>query len=436
MKNLFLVFFYVSSLSGADSFETWFQEGNVSGNIRYYYIETNKKFITNEYSSAHGNSVGGQLNYTTAIWNGWKLGAAFMTTQPFLLPELVESSSIGQDNGLMGKNPANGFSVMGEAYADYTNSPFNIWYGRRVITTPMIGAKDVRMLPSSIQGAQGQLYLSGTTTISIGYIDRFKQRSSDTFTNITKHALGIDTRAITGKEDGFVVPVTLTYKAAPLTLNLYDLYAPDFFNTAYADIEYKEGPYVLSAQALTQNSVGNADDNLAKTTSVTKGKKINATAMGVRAQMNYSESSFDLIYRNVFRNSDSYDSVLTPWDGTILYAYNSVTNNLGQSFYGNALTAGGGYVGGTQGYRFGYGQTYNFIQLPGISTHAYYAVYVNPRYRENQEDIKASIRYTRDNWYVEFKGIWIDNDTYTSKDGTVNQLDWLTQFHVIANYKF
>lgn len=436
MKNLFWVLFYLSSAYGADSFETWFQEGKASGNIRYYYIETNKKFITNEYSTAHANSVGGQLNYTTSLYNGWKLGTTFMTTQPFLLPEVVESSSIGQDNGFMGKNPATGFSVMGEAYADYTNSFFNVWYGRRVITTPMIGAKDVRMLPSSVQGGEGQLFFNDTTTISAGYIDRFKQRSSDTFSNIIKHALGADTRAITGKEEGFVIPVTLTYKAAPLTLNLYDLYAPDFLNTAYADIEYKGDFYTLSAQGIMQNSIGNANDNLAQATSITKGKKINAAGVGLRAEISYKESSFDLVYRTILRDGSSYDSIITPWDGTLLYAYSSTTNNLGQSFYGNALTAGGAYVGGTQGYKIGYTQKYDFADLKGFSTHIAYALYTNPRYREDQEDIKAILRYKTGNWSLELKGIWIDNDTYTSKDGTVNQLDWLTQFHGIANYAF
>jgi hypothetical protein len=436
MKNLYFVLFFLFSVYGADSFETWLQEGKVSGNIRYYYIETNKKFITDEYSSAHANSVGGQLNYTTAIWNGWKLGATFMTTQPFLLPDQVETSSIGQDNGFMGKNPANGFSVMGEAYSDYTNTLFNVWYGRRVIATPMIAAKDVRMLPSSVQGGEGQLFLNEKTTVSVGYLDRFKQRSSDTFTNIIKHALGVDTCAITGKDEGFVIPVRLTYKAAPWILNVYDLYAPDFFNTAYTDIEYKGDFYTLSAQGVMQNSIGNANGNLTQATSVTKGKKIHAAGVGVRAEVSYKESSLDLVYRNIVRDSDSYDSIITPWDGTLLYAYSSTTNNLGQSFYGNALTSGGAYVGGTRGYKIGYTQKYDFAGLKGFSTHIAYALYINPRYREDQEDIKAILRYKSGDWAFELKGIWIDNDTYTKKDGTVNQLDWLTQFHGIANYSF
>lgn len=425
-----------SSFWGADSFPSWLKEGSITGNIRYYYIETNKKSITGEHSSAYGHSVGGQLKYVTALWNGWQLGTTVMTTQPFALPEHVESSSIGQDNGFIGDDPSDGFTILGEAYADYRNESFHGWYGRRAINTPMIGAKDVRMLPSTVQGAQGELFISDRTSISVGYMDRFKQRSSDRFTNILKHALGADTQVITGKEEGYAIPVTLTYKAFPLILNFYNLYVPDFLNTGYTDIEYKGDSYTLSAQGVMQNSVGNADDNLAQATSVTKGKIIKASGIGMRAEINYKESSFDFVYRNIFRHGSDYDSIITPWDGTLLYAYSSTTNNLGQSFYGNALTAGGAYVGGTKGYKIGYTQNYDFLQLTGFSTHLACAIYTNPRYRDDQLDIKAIIRYKIGDWSLEAKGIWIDNDTFTLKDGSVNQVDWLNQYHVIVNYVF
>lgn len=122
-----------------------------------------------------------------------------MTTQSFLLPYDVESSAIGQDNGFMEKDPGTSFSVIGEAYVDYKNTLFNAWYGRRAINTPMIGEKDVRMLPSTVQGTEGKLYFGDTTTVSLSYLDRFKQRSSNEFTNIIKHALGTDTLSITGE---------------------------------------------------------------------------------------------------------------------------------------------------------------------------------------------------------------------------------------------
>lgn len=228
----------------------------------------------------------------------------------------------------------------------------------------------------------------------------------------------------------------MTYHDDRLTINLYDLYASNFMNTAYADIAYKQDSYTLSTQAVVQNSIGNAATNLAKDTSITEGKKIHAFGIGVRGEFTYKESTWDLVYRKIFRDSSAYDSLITPWDGTLLYAYSSASNNLGQSFYGNALTAGGAYIGGTQGIKLGYTQRYDFTQLKGFSTHAVYARYINPLYREDQQDIKLILAYKRENWSLQLKGIWIDNDTYTFKNGTVNQLDQLIQYHAIANYTF
>lgn len=436
MKLVYVFLLLAGSIYGADSLLSWLQEGKISGNVRYVYIETDKRVFLGKYTGQYGNSVGGQLKYTTALWNGWKIATAFMTTHPFLLPENAESSGIGQDNGFMGEDPRKGYSLVGEAFVDYQNNLYHVWAGRRLITSPMIGEKDVRMLPSTVQGGDIKLALNDTTTLSAGYIDHFKQRSSDDFTNIVKHALGTDMYAITGHEEGYVVPLQLSYKTQPLTINFYDLYSPDFLNTAYADIEYKHDFYTLMAQWVLQNSIGNADINLAKADSVTKGKRINATGFGARAILRYNESSFDFTYRTILRDASAYDSIITPWDGTLLYAYSNASNNLGQSFYGNALTSGGAYVGGTQGYKIGYTQKYDFTGLKGFSTNIAYAIYRNPIFRGNQNDLIALLKYKKGDFSLEFKGVWIDEDTTTAKDGSVKQVDWLTQYQVTANYAF
>ena len=408
----------------------------ISGNIKYYYIETNKNFINKKSKSAHSNAIGAQIKYRTNILNNLHLNATLMTTQPFLLTNKVESSTIGQDNGFMNKNHADNFSILGEAYIEYHDSSFNSWIGRKVITTPMIGAKDVRMLPSSIQGFNGTMQINEEVEFSISYIDHFKQRSSKDFTNIITHALGSDTESIIGNSYGYTISLSLDYRKEYLDIKLYNLYASNFFNTLYSDISFKKDFYSISAQVVYQSSIGNAEHNLAKTSSITKGKKINSAGIGIQGILKKDESTFELVYRNIFTDNSSYDSIITPWDGTLLYAYSSTTNNLGQSLYGNGLTSGGAYVGGTQGVKIGYTQKYNFIGLNNFKTHLAYARYSNSRYRENQDDLKAIIQYNSNNFMIQLKGIWIDNDTYTYKDGTVNQLDFLTQYHVIVNYKF
>jgi hypothetical protein len=436
MRRCLLLSTFLAQLLMADPFSDWFAHGSVSGNIKYYYIETNRQFESTLNTSHHSNAAGGELHYSTARTHHLQFNTAFMTTNGFLLPTNVETSTLGQDEGRRGNDPAAGYSTLGIANLDYDDETINLWYGRRIINTPMIGPKKARMLPSVIEGGAIVLKLGTYTDVTFIYADKFKQRTSKRFTNIIEHALGDDTRAVTGNDKGETYTASLAYKRGNYDFNLVNMTAPDFLNALYADTEVRLDQWRLSAQFVDQRSIGNAETNLARPNSVTAGKSIRSRAVGLRARFDYRQSGFDLVYRNVFKDARHYDSIITPWDGNLLYAYSSTTNNLGQSLYGNGLTAGGAYVGGTQGMKFGYTQKYDFLKLQGFKTHVAYAVYQNSRYREDQKDLKLILFYDRDNFSVQLKGIWIDNDTYTFKDGTVNQLDWLTQFHAIVNYKF
>ena len=434
MRHLIISLSVCTLMHASQTPDSWFKDGNVSGNLKYYYIETNKNFFEPQRTSAHSNAIGGVLKYNTSRLHGIQLNTAFMITQGFLLPDNVESSTLGQDEGKKGLSAKDAYSVLGEVNLDYKNKYFNLWYGRKLVNTPMIGPKSARMLPSTIEGGKVSAYISKDTSVSLLYADKFKQRTAKNFTNIIKHALGSDTHAVTGSDEGSTYTLHLQHLLDRSALNIYNMYAPDFLNVAYVDIKYTNDFYTLAAQAVQQVSVGNANTNLAKTSSITNGKKINATAFGLQAILKHKQSSLDIVYRNILRDKNAYDSIITPWDGSLLYAYSSTTNNLGQSLYGNALTAGGAYVGGTQGLKFGYTQKYTFLGLKGFKTHLAYAVYKNDLYREDQEDLKAILFYDNGPFSVQLKGIWIDNDTYTFKDGTVNQLDSLTQYHAIVNY--
>ncbi|MFT5661501.1 MAG: hypothetical protein ACI9TV_002147 [Sulfurimonas sp.] len=420
----------------SESLNSWLRDGDVSGNIKYYYIETNKNYVTGKETSHHSNAVGGQLKYQTKRTNNILLQATFMVTQGFLLPNNVESSTLGQDEGTKGFNAKDAYAVLGEVNLDYKNKYLNVWYGRKLINTPMIGPKSARLLPSTVEGGEVSAFISNTTSVSLLFVDKFKQRTAKNFSNIIKHALGSDTYAVTGSEEGNTYTATLKYNANAIAINIYNMHATDFINVTSADLKYTNEIYTLSAQVVKQMSVGNAKTNLAKIGSITNGKKINVTAFGLRTSIKHKESVFDIVYRNILRDKNAYDSIITPWDGSLLYAYSSTTNNLGQSLYGNGLTAGGAYVGGTQGLKIGYTQKYDFLGLKGFKTHLALAIYRNSLYREDQEDLKAILFYDNGPFSLQLKGIWINNDTYTFKDGTVNQLDSLTQYHAIVNYKF
>jgi len=425
-----------------DSLDEWFSEGSVHGNIRYYYIETKK-----ESSSAHSNAIGGQLTYNTAHWNGFSLGSTFMTTNGFALPSKVDASTIGRDNGVRledssgGKIAQDSFSALGEAYIEYHYKDLELLYGRKVVKTPLIHAKDVRMLPSAVQGGFFDYHVSDNISFGTSYLTHFKQRTSDRFINIIEHALGDRTEEITGEGSGEVITLNLNYTNDLLNVNVHNYYAQDFLNSLYLETNYKfnvssDLNYKLSAQYMNQMSIGNADTNLARAGSVTGGKEISSDFVGLKAKASYKESGFTLAYTKVFSSDSKHDSVVTPWDGTPLYTNTITSNNLFTSNYGKALSADSVYIGDSSGVKLAYSQKYDFTGIKGFSSSLSYLYIDNSRFEHNQKDYNAVIGYTKDTLQLLLKGIYVQNNTSASEDGTISSVDRFRQLRVIANYKF
>ncbi|MDF1878343.1 hypothetical protein JHD46_01675 [Sulfurimonas sp. SAG-AH-194-C20] len=427
-----------------------FSEADVSGNVKYYYIQTDKDNKSGTDTSAYANSLGGKLQFNTASLYGFHAGVTFMTTNPFFLGPNVDASIIGRDNGVrLGEGPSGeiasrGFSVLGEAYLAYDYKDINIYFGREVIKTPLIDAKVVRLLPSAVEGISLKYALKGSTKFDLAYYSSFKQRTSDVFINIIKHALGDSTREIIGSDSGYVGMFGFNHEADVYTLKLYNYYASNFMNSIYMSGEYKtdisEVKVTFGAEYIGQKSIGNAQINLAKVGSDTGGKSIAVNAFGLKVTSTFKSTKLILAYSKVLRDKNKHDSLVLPWDGTPLFTNMITSNDLFQSNYANALNADSIYIGGAQGIKLLYNQKYDSFGLKGFSTTL---AYLNTRFNrqgfdKTQEDSNIVFQYkTPKAFTLQLKGIWVKNDTSANKDGTLkNQLQLLTQYRIIANYKF
>ena len=443
-----LSLFAALSLQAADSIDTWFKEGSAHGNIKYYYIDTAKDGGNQPTSSQHANSIGGQLGYVTGSLYGLKLGATFMTTNPFSLPNgdlNVDQSIIGKDNGKVpGATVADGnkgFSALGEVYAQYNRDNYELWYGRKIIETPLIDAKEVRMLPSSVEGAMGSIKLTPQTQLQAGFVDKFKQRTNSRFYNIVEHALGADTHVITGHDRGTVLPASISYKDKAVAVRVYDYYASDFMNSVYADATLSNKldsgiSYSASVQAIAQESIGNADSYLAS--SAKYGGKINAQEIGAKLSTTYDESTLMAACTHVFSNSGDHDSLVLPWDGTPLFTNMLTANSLFMSNYGDGMKSDSANIGGTTGLKIGYNQKFDFTGFKGLNAGLSYAHYANGRFPSAEEDVNGEIVYGIAQFSLALKGIWVTHNTSMGYDphATANVNGDLTQYRVIANYKF
>ena len=447
MRKIILLMCLLSISQAADSVDTWFSEGRVKGNIKYYYIETKKDKADGTSSSAHANSVGGTLSYTTGSLYGFETGASFMTTNGFALPSVVDASIIGRDNGVrLEGNPSGeiaqeSFSVLGEFFIRYKHENLTALYGRNVMKTPLIHAKEVRMLPSAVQGAFIDYKLGTDIDLGVSYLTHFKQRTSDKFINIVQHALGENMRLITGEDKGEVIVLSGVYKDENIGIKLYDYYSNNFINSLYLDAVYEKNlnsgySYIVGIEYINQVSVGNADDNLAKNTGVSAGK-IDVNALSAKIGMAYNESKLEFAISKLMRSDGKHDSLVLPWDGTPLYTNMITSNDLFQSNYGNALSADSVYIGGTRGIKIAYAQRYDFTGVKGFKTVFAYLNADNSKFIKQQEDLNAVIAYGKGDFSLALKGIWVRNNTSARADGSIKPQDKrFTQYRVIANYKF
>ena len=433
-----------------------FSEAKTSGNVKYYYIQTDKDHDGAASTSAYANSLGGQLSFDTASLYGFSGGVTFMTTNPFLLnsdASQIDTSIIGRDNGvrlaagLNAPEASTGFSVLGEAYLAYAYDTASLAVGRKVIKTPFIDAKEVRMLPSAVEGAFASYGFMKTSKIDLAYLDSFKQRTSNEFMDMYQHALGGNVEAITGHTSGSVIQADLVYKRESFSVKLYDDYAADFMNSIYLDGAYKmkisDVALTFGAQYINQVSIGNAETNLKNAALPTAGKAISANMFGLKALAQVSSAKFGLMYTNVLRDENSHDSLVLPWDGTPLYTNMITSNDLFQSNYGKALQADSIYIGGAQGIKLLYNQKFDSLGAKGFSTTL---SYLNTSFdrktilnqsSKNQNDYNIVLQYkTPESFTLQLKGIWVQNNTSTTAKGELTQLKLLSQYRVIANYKF
>ncbi len=436
----------ISSSQAADSIASWFEEGSVKGNIRYYYIETKKDLGGGNKTSAHANSIGGQLHYETGDLYGFRSGVTFMTTNGFALPNAVDTSIIGRDNGVRlgtgagGEDAQDSFSVLGEAYVAYSYKDLDLAYGRRILDTPLIHEKDVRMLPSAVQGAFVSYGLSDNTQFGISYLTHFKQRTSDRFVNIVQHALGDNTQAITGDTKGDVLLLDVDYKLGGFGAKAYNYYVDDFMNALYLESSFKNKldsglTYHAAVQYINQMSIGTADKNLGNDAALAGGK-IDVNAFALKTGVKMGESGVDLAVSKVLSSSNKHDSLVLPWDGTPLFTNMITSNDLFQSNYGKALGADSIYIGGSRGVKVAYTQGYDFLGLEGVKTVLSYLNVDNDKFEDNQRDYNAVIAYGKGDFSLALKGIWVRYNSSSNSVGTVSQIAKLNQYRVIANYKF
>lgn len=428
----------------ADDESNIFSNGKVSGQIREFSISRNvedtRPLVGNvgrDYTRK-ANAIGGYLKYDTASWNGLSFGAAFYTTNGFLLQD-NRTDYYKVDPTLFGKNN-DSYSLLGEAYVQYKNGNTLFKAGRQKLDTPLAGSDDARMLPNLFeayvlsntdikdttliaaqvtkfaQGTFGRAYTGGVLGVTGGYsLNNIRDVDTGQFVNMGGYAIGNNTSGVTA--------LAAIYSGIPgLKLQLWDYYAYDILNAIYAEANYIRSigsiaPYI-SAQYISERDVGS---NM-----VISKVKSDFTA----AKAGLKVANFD-IYGAISHNSKDATAAanggtISPWGGMPAYTQGMVTRH--QFMAGtNAFKVSAAYDWkdfGTNLTTSIYYASFNMDALNGYSANHQW------RAKESGFDIAFTPQVAK-NLQLKLRANFTD-DFYQSTTGSVS---W-NEYRFIANYNF
>lgn len=431
----FLASIIVMNAMAADDLASMFSEGNVSGQLRAFYIDRDYSGSTSTHRN--GTSIGGNLKFETASLEGLSAGAAFYTTNRIfrgLEDDTYDPSIFGPDG--------DSYSILGEAYLQYKYNNTTFKGGRQKLDTPLAGPDDARMLPSLFEAyVLSNTDLKDTTliaahvtafapgTFALGYdaggVLGLTSGYSGVAGNATKYVgefVNMGEWAI-GKDNDGVSVIAATYSGIKgLKLQLWDYYAHDILNAIYADAtygwSYASGiaPYI-AVQYIREDNVG--DDYAGNVQSDFLAGKV-----GVKV------ANFDVYGATSHNSKDSGSAVnggtITPWGGMSAYTQGMVTRH--QFMAGtDALKASGSYDWKNFGVNLTTGVYYAQFDMDSLNG---YSVNYSWTATESGFDMIYSPQAIK-NLQLRFRG----NFPRDFKETATSDTNW-DEYRFIANYNF
>jgi len=353
------------------------QDTEFKFNLRTAYFNREKFDGTKTEALAIGGWAGLKTGY---FLDHISFGVTGYTSQPLIAPD-------DKDGTLLLKPGGQGYTVLGEAYADIRIiDDLNLYVGRKEFETPFINGDDTRMTPKTFEAIvlQGRIELEKESTVQTndskdaskavveeksggsflkfgaGYFDRIKEWNSDRFISMSKDAGASVSRG--------VYTAGALYEKGNFSIGAIDYYSPDIINIGYAEATLKlpinaDWQPKLSAQFIDERSVG---DNLLQ------GYDFSGQQLGIKADLPVKNALFTAAYTYTTDGTNMQN----PWSSYPGYTSVQVQdfNRAGERAF--LIRAG-----------------YDFTQIKGLSTYALAVFGTDPsdfgQYRQNEYDFSV-----------------------------------------------
>ena len=130
-------------------------EGKVTGEIRSKYLG-----VSSDAQDNHATAIGAMIKYESASLYDMSAGFGFNTSE--------DIGSLSGDRSKNERNPelssSNGeYTVLSEAYLNYSNSNLNVRLGRQVVDTPLADSDDIGMIANTFEAYMATYELSNIT---------------------------------------------------------------------------------------------------------------------------------------------------------------------------------------------------------------------------------------------------------------------------------
>ena len=318
-----LLSFLLASQNYAETLDTVFTQGKVSGNLRAFWYDGDRELKIDRTAL----TVGGILNYKTAPYEGFSGGVSFFSSNG--ITSLTHMPESGQTHNL--NLDGSSINTLGEAYLQYTAHDTSLKVGRQRLDLPLANDYYNRMLPNSFEALSIENRSLKDLTFKGAYITGWKYKGSDTFVSPT-YSLGID-------RDIAVLGAIYT----PLStqkIELYDTYVRDVMNAPYVQIinneiwKSSEGTTLSGAlQYLNEQSIGDK-----------AAGNIDTYLIGLRGTLSKGEWSLSTLYTRIGDQSllgtgGRYEKM--GWSGFITYTdlqIDGESENAHAQAYGPVLT--------------------------------------------------------------------------------------------------
>lgn len=259
-----------------------FKRGQTHGYLRYYFMATDNASGLTDY---YANAVGGGLRYETRQFHNFQFAVSGFYTfnigsSNMAVPDPNTGSVNRYEIGLFDiEDPNNKKDIdrLGELYIKYNFKDSKIIFGKQLINTPFINLQDGRMRHTEAEGLWTEINQLKNIKIEGGFLYGIAPRSTVRWYKVDEsigfYPQGVNTDGtnasyknnLNSKGIGLL---GITYRLnKDLTLQVWELYAENIFNTLmiradYINILKGKSKLYAGLQGIRQDAVnngGNAD---------------------------------------------------------------------------------------------------------------------------------------------------------------------------------